>query len=446
MDLDKGYYQSPRWSTEITDCSMPLSFDTYSNCAHQCLYCFSFFQRAVGNSAKDYMHHRVKSVNVEKVKKIFTMDENLIGTAYEQFFPYVKNRFALQWGGLSDGFDWYEQKFRKSLDLLKFFCEINYPISISTKSAWFVDDPEYVEVLQGARNVHIKFSIITTDVQKAAVLEAGCATPDERFKAMGKTAELLGENRVTLRLRPYIIGVSDLCVEELFQRAADNGAFSVSQEFLCIEKRTTPNHHVRYAAISGECGYNLFKYYRAHSKSPGYMRLNYDLKRPYVAQMQELAEKYNLKLFISDAHHKEKSCDTGCCGLPNDGVLGNYARGHYAEAILIAKRNGFVSWDDIADKAAWTKQLPFRKAIGYNQGTTRTRAKRWYQSMYDFLLDTWNDTKSWGSPARYFGGALVPYELDDNGNVIYAYNRPFVEDGRRIESIDELTPERIDDE
>jgi hypothetical protein len=168
------------------------------------------------------------------------------------------------------------------------------------------------------------------------------------------------------------------------------------------------------------------------------MRLNYDLKRPYVEHMQELAEQYNLKLFISDAHHKEKSCDAGCCGLPSDGILGNYARGHFAEAILIAKREGVVSWDDIADKAEWTKSLEFKKAIGFNSGTTRERAKRSYQSMYDFLLDTWNNTKSWGSPARYFGGVLVPLRLDENGNVIYAYNRPFVEEGRHIESVDEL--------
>jgi len=436
--LDKGYYQSPRWSTEITDCSMPLSFDTYSNCAHQCLYCFSFFQRAVGKSAKDYLHHKVKSVDVEKVKKIFTMDESLVGTAYEQFFPYVKKRYVMQWGGLSDAFDWYEQRFRKSLELLRFFCEINYPISISTKGAWWLDDPEYIDVLRGADNVHIKFTIITTDEQKASVLEAGCATPSERFEAMRKASELLGANRVTLRLRPYIIGVSDLCVDELFQQAADNGAFSVSLEFLCIEKRTTPNHHIRYDAISGQCGYNLFQYYRRHSKTPGYMRLNYDLKRPYVEHMQELVERYNLKLFVSDAHHKEKSCDAGCCGLPSDGVLGNYVRGHFAEAILIAKRNGVVSWDDIADKAAWSKELGFKKAIGFNSGTTRERAKRQYQSMYDFLLDTWNNTKSWASPSRYFGGVLVPLRLDGDGNVIYAYNKPFVEEGRHIESVAEL--------
>ena len=38
MEL-KQDYDSPRWSGEICDCSMPLTFDTYSTCAYNCLYC-----------------------------------------------------------------------------------------------------------------------------------------------------------------------------------------------------------------------------------------------------------------------------------------------------------------------------------------------------------------------------------------------------------------------
>ena len=43
-------YNSPRWSNEVADCSMPMTFDTYSNCSYGCLYCFSQFQRGVGAS------------------------------------------------------------------------------------------------------------------------------------------------------------------------------------------------------------------------------------------------------------------------------------------------------------------------------------------------------------------------------------------------------------
>lgn len=41
-------YGSPRWTGEIADCSLPVTFDTYSNCSFGCVYCFSQYQRAIG--------------------------------------------------------------------------------------------------------------------------------------------------------------------------------------------------------------------------------------------------------------------------------------------------------------------------------------------------------------------------------------------------------------
>ena len=65
------FYQSPRWSNEIADCSMPMTFDTYSNCSFNCLYCFSQFQRNNGVAGEAYRAKIARPVNVEKVKKLF---------------------------------------------------------------------------------------------------------------------------------------------------------------------------------------------------------------------------------------------------------------------------------------------------------------------------------------------------------------------------------------
>lgn len=440
MKLEDGHYSSPRWSWEILDCAMPMTFDTYSNCAHQCVYCFAFFQRAVGGAKDDYLHHRVKAVDVERVKRLFRLDAELLKSSrYEQFAWYIRKGHVLQWGGLSDGFDWYERKFRKSLELLRFFCEINYPISISTKGVWFLDDPEYVDVLRGAKNVHIKYSIITDNEEHASRLEAGTPPPEERLRALERLNEL-GIGATTLRFRPFVIGSSNLSMERLFRRAKDIGCYSVTTEFLCIEKRVTPNHLERYRRISEVVGYDVWNFYRQHSYSgSGLMRLNYEVKRPYIQQMQSLSEELKLPFYVSDAHHKEASAGAGCCGLPNTGVLGNYQRGQFAEAMQIAKRNGRVYWSDIAAEAEGLKQVPFTRAEGYNQGDTYARAKHQYHTMYDFMRDVWNNPKSWSSPARYFGGALVPSGLDDSGDIIYLYNRPFIEQGVKVESVAELS-------
>lgn len=451
MKLAPGFYGSPRWSWEITDCAMPMTFDTYSNCAHQCVYCFSFYQRGISNARDAYLAHEVKAVNVEKVKRLFQLDPALLQSpAYKQFAWYIRNRHVLQWGGLSDGFDWYEKLFGKSLELFRFFKAIDYPISISTKGVWFLDDPRYVEAITGAASSHWKYSIITADDAASKALEPGTPDPAARFAAL-KRLKAMGVGATTLRLRPYIIGVTDKTVDDLFAQAADAGAYSVSTEFLCIEKRATAAHLARYQRISEQAGFDVWKYYRRYSYSgSGLLRLNYDIKRPYVAHMEALAARYGLKLFVSDSHHKEASCGAACCGLPSTGPLANYQRGQFAEALQIAKARGIVYWHDIAPLAEGLKEIPFSDANGYNQGDTLTRAKRQYQTMFDFLHDLWNNSQSWSSPARYFGGALVPGGIDAAGDVIYLYNTPFVQDGRQIKSAAELmaattigTPPRV---
>lgn len=86
-------YGSPRWSGEIADCTMPMTFDTYSNCSFGCVYCFSQYQRGTGNGKEAYNNKEVRSVNPEKVKRIFTDPDS------SQFGDYVKTRRVFQWGG-----------------------------------------------------------------------------------------------------------------------------------------------------------------------------------------------------------------------------------------------------------------------------------------------------------------------------------------------------------
>lgn len=53
----KNTYQSPHWTNELLDCSMPMTFDTYSNCSFGCLYCFSQYQRAIRTKKKDGINY-----------------------------------------------------------------------------------------------------------------------------------------------------------------------------------------------------------------------------------------------------------------------------------------------------------------------------------------------------------------------------------------------------
>jgi DNA repair photolyase len=104
---------------------------------------------------------------VDKVKKMFT------GEIESQFWPYLRDRRPIQFGGLSDQFDNFERKYGKTYELLKFLREINYPICFSTKGTWVFFDERYRELFKGADNWNVKFSIITLDENDAKRIEVG---------------------------------------------------------------------------------------------------------------------------------------------------------------------------------------------------------------------------------------------------------------------------------
>jgi DNA repair photolyase len=405
-------YQSPRWTGEIPDCSMPMTFDTYSGCAYTCLYCFSAFRRAVGNSKGDYQDRRVRSVDPKKIKRMFLEPDS------SQFGEYIKARRVFQWGGLSDQFDSYEEHYGVTLELLRFFREIDYPISFSTKGVWWLDDPRYRECFDGAP-WHLKISIITADTRKARAIERGVPPPAERLAAIKKARELI--DHVTLRFRPFILGVSNPRHRELIERAAAAGADSVSTEFLCMETRAKPWIKAGYKHISEVAGFDLYAFYRKHSRGSGYLRLNREIKRPFIDDMNEEAHRHGMRFYVSDSDFKER-CDGGsCCGVPNDW---NWSRGQFTEAIVICRREGSVRWSDIAPALEYARGFLWRSAVGYNQSSSQKRAQFHGATMFDYLRHKWNNPDEGSSPYKYFDGVMKPApELDENGDLVYIYDK-----------------------
>jgi hypothetical protein len=213
---------------------------------------------------------------------------------------------------------------------------------------------------------------------------------------------------------------------------------SVTTEFLCLESRATGTAAERFAEISRAAGFDIVEYYKRNSaKASGLMRLSYEIKSPYIQRFKEQCAKYNLDFFVSDAHHKGESCTAACCGLPRTPMFANYAKGHFAEALQIAKHKGFVVWDDIAENADYLKVINFVTAEGFPMDTPE-RAKRKYQSLFDYMHELWNTPSSFMGPAKYFSGAVAPAGTDDNGDIVYVYNRPYIEKSKEVNSVIEM--------
>lgn len=413
-------YNSPRWTMEIPDCSMPMTFDTYSKCAYNCLYCFAFFQKShtldgyIGGGAP-------RCVNPKKVIDLFEKairNDRAASSKYEQqFFSYIQNRRIMQWGGLADEFDEWERRFGITLELLRYFDKIDYPISFSTKAAWWTQDERYMELFRRhTHNWHIKISIITADKEKARKIEKGVPSPEERIAAIKRLAD--AGLHVTLRLRPFIIGVSS-DYKRLIKMAHDAGADSVTTEFFCMEARANDDLKKRYAGMSEVCGFDIWQYYIKHSKQHGYKRLNRGIKAPIIHDMRNYFHSLGMRFHVSDAFCRECNDACNCCGVPPEWNVSQ--TGNIGQAIIIARENGEVHFSDISDGIGKYLNFPWCGAAGYNTGSNKARALQYDTTMAQYLRDNWNSPSKGTSPAKGYGGILVPVGRDENGDIVYKF-------------------------
>lgn len=420
MEEMKQDYGSPRWTMEIPDCSMPMTFDTYAKCAYNCLYCFSYFQKS--HTLDGYIGGKNRCVNPEKVKTLFRKalanDTEGVSQTDRQFFPYIQARRIMQWGGLADEFDEYERRHGVTLELLKFFDEIDYPLSFSTKAAWWTKDERYMSIFKKHQhNWHVKISIITFDDKKAKGIEKGCPSTTERLEAIKRLADI--GIHVTLRLRPYIIGVSDDW-KPLMDAAKEAGADSVTTEFFCMESRASEDLKARYRLMSDIAGFDIHSFYMEHSYQQGYKRLNRAIKAPIIHEMRKHAHELGLRFHVSDAFCRECNDSCNCCGVPPEWGVSQV--GNIGEAIIIAREKGEVSWSDIEPHIQkYFGSFKWHNAAGYNTGNNRARAINYTNTMADWLHNNWNDIKKGTSPAKAYGGILIPDHKDENGDVVYRY-------------------------
>lgn len=405
----KENYNSPRITGEVLDCSLPVTFDTYSNCSYGCVYCFSQYMRAKGGGKENYLKKQVRSVNINKVKEIFTLKRE---TPYSDF---IRARKPIQWGGLSDQFDGFERKYGKTLELLKFFKEIDYPICFSTKATWFLDDKRYTDLIKGQDNWNCKFSIITKDETAAKIIEPGVPTPDQRIMAIEKYANLQAGG-ATLRLRPFIIGVSSKDYKKLITESFEAGADAMTTEFFCLDRLSVTSAKDSYKTISDYIGHDIVDFYAKNSVGAGYLRLNRKIKEPYIRQMKNLCNKLGMRFYVSDAHFKECSEGTCCCGLKDSY---DFSRNHFAEALQLCKKNGSVRFSDIAGGAINSMTVLDSQVLG----STESRAKFGGMTLNDYMRYHWNNPKGNRSPYKYFNGVMRPDGLDENGDIIYIYDK-----------------------
>ncbi|MBU2061570.1 MAG: hypothetical protein KKH44_06970, partial [Bacteroidetes bacterium] len=280
-------YPSPRISSELPDCSMPLTFDSYNFCSLGCSYCFAYIFK-LNNPSLSTKEIQLKSINVNHLIDVMS---GKFKSDYDQaFYEYFyKNKFLFHWGGLADPFCNFELANGVGYKLMNFLGDMNYPTLFSFKGAT-IFQKKYSDLFakfSDQANFAFQVSMVTADDNMAKTVEVGVPLPQKRFAALKMLSDM--GYWTILRLRPFIIGVTDCSLDELLNKALASGINAVSMEFYAMDVRAPVAMRARYEWLAKAIGVSggadgLMSYFKHLSPSErgSYLRLNRLVKEIYV--------------------------------------------------------------------------------------------------------------------------------------------------------------------
>ena len=378
------------------------------------------------------MSGNLKSVNADALVKAIDgkPDRARERLMYKHF---LKKKFLLHWGGMADPFCYFEKVNRTGYKILKALGRQDYPTLFSFKGG-AIFDKKYVKFFEkyaDQGNFAFQVSIITYDEMLARDIEMGVPSPKMRLKATKMLSDM-GYYTI-LRLRPFIIGVSDQGLDELLEDALDSGIQGVSMEFFAVDIRGVETVKRRNNWIGRLMGVkNFYQYFKDLSPSErgGYLRLNRLVKERFVKQVYEFCAKHNLVFGCSDPDFKELNTSGSCCGMPDNFPknrgLENWTRSqltyHLKEARRLYHSEGKkvkLKFDEVFGSESYFDDEEL--AMDHVIISDMCSADKHYTTLRTIARMAWNNLNSGTNPRNYFHGKLMPVGLDDEQNYIYEY-------------------------
>ena len=438
-------YVSPRISSEYMDCSMPMTFDSYSHCSLGCTYCFAYMFKT-NNSSFSSQLHGVKPIDI--LKAVNGEPTNVrMRSFYKHFF---EKRFLLHWGGMADPFCNFEKTNRVGYDLIKGLGKAQYPVLFSFKGGT-VFNPKYTSLLEKfahQKNFAFQISIISPSDEVSKKVEIGVPVTSKRIKAIKMLSDM-GYFTI-LRLRPYIIGVTDDGIEELLERCLEAGIKAVSMEFVAIDTRSNEGLMKRYEWLGKLIGTdNIMDYFRTLSpiERGGYLRLNRLVKEPYVKTVYKFCADNDLVFGCSDPDFKELGTSGSCCAMPDEypenRELENWTKNQLTWHMVRCRREYHqkgrivqLKFSDVFDN----KEDSYLNSVVFGQDhicvSDMCSSERFDTHYYRHARNTWNNLRSPANPRNYFHGKILPIRKDENNDLVYSYKPSDYEERWKDEGID----------
>ena len=263
----------PECGSQCWLCDLPIRFDTYKGCTHGCKYCF--VQRKSGLDV-EYGESVQKLASFIQGKRCMTTN-------------WADWNIPIHWGGMSDPFQPFERRGKRSLEALKLLAKTKYPCVISTKGKLCIEEP-YLSLIR-AGNIVMQISAVC---DKYDELEPGAPKFEERLHMVSVLSK--AAKRVIVRVQPYICDVFEDVMKNI-PRIAEAGAHGM-----------------------------IFEGMKFNRKKQGTVRLGGDfvipvqyLKADFIRLKRE-CHKYGMSFYSGENRLRSMGDSMTCCGI--DGLEG----------------------------------------------------------------------------------------------------------------------------
>lgn len=277
-------FDTPKVSSKIGICGLPIRADTYSGCSFGCTYCFSNNRKIMGHSC-------FKTANLDSLEtrldRIFNKHEIKENDLLENL---IAEGITWHLGGMSDPFSKFEEEYHITKQFIDITNKYGISLLISTKS----------DTVYGAdiRPELHSFQLSISNVENNKELEPNVPDIESRYRFYRELKEK--GFKVGIRIQPFIPNKTSLDIIEMF-KDADN----VTLEGL----KMVPQNKEHIAKTLSATGLSMedFKFSSLWNLKP---EIKLEMYKPFIAKLKE----YNIPFSISDNEIRYISENKCCCG------------------------------------------------------------------------------------------------------------------------------------
>lgn len=273
-------------SSKFAICGVPVRVDSYKTCSFGCTYCFS-------NSREKVMEfEKTLSIgNISQLQKMLKRIHEDKEIKENNFIDYLlKNKITWHCGGMSDPFQPVEGKYHITKQIVDLSKEYDHSILFSTKT-------DNLYGCEFDKDLH-SFQLSVTNVDDRVDIEPNVPSIKSR-KELFDNLKSQGF-KVGIRVQPFIPGVSDTRIVEMFKDA---------DHFTIEGLKLVPANEEHKRLVLSATGLTRDMFIQK-----GLLNMRPEIRMKYYSEFVAKLEEYNIPYSLADNDLHHLGCSHCCCG------------------------------------------------------------------------------------------------------------------------------------